>query len=147
MCRIGENDVFSNGGEAILQGFDDRNEGEVDEHDVVLSMVDNIRNLLRKKPGIQRVTDCSITHDPEPGFHMSVGVPGHRGNPVTQFDTFILQRFCDFQGTPSDVHQGRAADRTFNGSCNLLTFAVILRRVVNNGVCQQGVILHQAKHR
>ena len=67
---------------------------------------------------------------------MSVGVPGHRGDPVTQTDTFIFQRLGHLKCARPDLRQCRASDRAFNGPRNLLAFTVIKRRVVNYSVRQ-----------
>ncbi len=97
MLCIGQDNVLAYCAETILQCLDNGHEREVDEHDVVLGVIDDVIQLFRKQARIQGMADGAVTHDAEPGFHMAFGIPGHGGNAVAQFHAFQLKGFGNFQ--------------------------------------------------
>ena len=84
MCFIGQDDVLLDAWSLGGDGLDKRYKGQVDKQYFVFRVVDDINQLLGKQSRVERVANCTETHDSVPGFNMTIRIPGHGGDTVTQ---------------------------------------------------------------
>ena len=68
---VGQNDVVLDGRQLVLQRLEQRHEGQIDENRLILGMVDDIDDLIRKEPRIDRVIDRPVAHNAVE--HLDVG--------------------------------------------------------------------------
>ena len=66
--------------------FQQRHEGQVDEHHAVFGVIDDPADLLGEQPRIDGVVDRADAEDAVPGFQMPPGVPGERRDAVAELD-------------------------------------------------------------
>jgi hypothetical protein len=75
---------------------------------------------------------------------MAFRVPGQGGDAVTQLDALTIQGLCHTQRAAAEIGQGTAPNRALDAARDHLALPVVQRAVVQDGVGQQRVVLHQA---
>src|SRR3954451_310463 len=109
-------------------------------------MVDDPGNLFGGKAGIDGMADGADAHDAVPDLEMAPGVPGDRGDTVTELDAVALQHLRDLERALVDFGIGGAMNRSLDRSRDNLLLAMNLRCVFDDPVAEQGPVLHQTKH-
>ena len=132
MRGIGQHDVLSDRAEAGLQRFQDRYESEIDKHDLVFSVIDDIVQLFREQSRVERVINRAVTHDAKPGFQVALGIPCHGGNAAAELDAILFQGLGYFQRAGPDISQSGPANRPFNAAGYHFPFPVIERAMIKN---------------
>ena len=94
------------GRQLALQRRERRQQRRVDEHQLVLGVVDDELELLRKQPRVQRVQHGAHAGDRVIQLEMPVIVPGERPDPVTGLDARRLQRVGELARAPEDLGPG-----------------------------------------
>ena len=146
MRGVGEHDVALDGGQLVGDLFQQRHEGEIDDHHAVFGMIDDPHDLLGEQPRIDRVVDRADADDAVPGFQMPCGVPGQRRHPVAELDAVFRQPLRHFQRARADRCVVGLDDRAFDRSGDDLALAVKLGGMVDDAMKQQRPILHEPEH-
>ena len=126
--------------------FQDRHEGQIDEHHAVFGMIDDPADLFGEQPRIDGVVDRADAEDAVPAFQVPGGVPGERGHAVAELDAVLLQALGHLERAGADLRVIGLDDRPLDRPGDDLALAVIGGRVVDDPVQQQRPILHQAEH-
>jgi hypothetical protein len=66
--------------------LDERHEGDVEEEQPVLGVIDDIADLLDEEPRVDRVADGADTGDAVVELVVPVGVPGEGRDAVAELD-------------------------------------------------------------
>ena len=109
--------------------LDQRREGEIEEHDAVLGVVDDVGELLVEQTRIDRVGDRAHARDRVVQLEVAVAIPGERSDPGSGRDA--QPRHCAGETARARVRVAIriAMDRNFDGPRHDFGVAVILRRV------------------
>ena len=97
MRGVGEDDVALDGRQLVGELFQQRHEGEVDDHHAVFGVIDDPGDLVGEQPRIDRVIDRADAEDAVPGFQVPPGVPGQRRHPVAELDAVLVEPLRDLQ--------------------------------------------------
>src|SRR2546421_874185 len=84
-----------------------RDQRVVDDHDTVLGVVHDVRELLREEPDVQRVEYRAHRRYGEVRLEVLLGVPLERADAVTGLDAEPLERGRELLGTSGDLDEGR----------------------------------------
>ena len=109
--RIGQHHVALDAGKPRRDLLDERHEGEVDEEQPVLGVVDDPGDLVLEEPRIDRVVDGADADDAVPGLEMPPGVPGERRDPVAEPMPSRVEALRDLERAPPDLGVVGAVDR------------------------------------
>ena len=92
MRGVGQHDEVLDRRDLVLDGLDDRLEGDVVEDVRVFGVVDDPGDLLGEQARVQRVQHGADAHRAIPGLDVARGVPGQGGDPVALLDAIGQQR-------------------------------------------------------
>ena len=109
-------------------------------------MVRDPGNLVGVKAWIDRMQDSADAHRAIPGFHVAVGVPGQRGDPVAQLDALVEQRRGDLFGPQAKFRVSGPPDSAFDGAGHDFAVTMIMGSMIENLVHGQLPVLHQSLH-
>ena len=76
----------------VADGGDQRQEGLVDEQDLVLGVIEDVHQLLREQPGIDGMADQAGAGDTKIDFQVAIVIPGQGGGPVAMVQSQLQQR-------------------------------------------------------
>jgi hypothetical protein len=148
VIAIGHDHEAFDQGQARQELLEDRNEGEIEEDEPVLGMVDDVVELVGKEPGVEGVHDGTKAHQPVPDFEVTMGIPGHGGHDLAFAEAQTRAGGAGKAPGPAvEIAIGIAVDRSFNRAGDDLSFAMPSTGMVENGVNQQRPVLHQSVHR
>ena len=111
---VGEDHVALDGRQLVLQLLHQRHEGQVEEHQPVFGVIDDVGDLLGEQARIDGVIDRADAGDAVPGFQMPPGVPGERRDAVAELDAVLLQPLRDLQRALADLAIVGAVDRALD---------------------------------
>jgi hypothetical protein len=143
---IGQHDVALDGRQPLLQPLHQRHEGEVEEEQPVLGVVDDVDDLLVEEPRVDRVIDRADAGDAVPGLEMPPGVPGERRDAVAEPEAVPGQALRHLQGARADLAIAGAMDRALDRARHDWPRRMLRRGVVDDAVDEQGPVLHEALH-
>ena len=146
VCAVGHHHDMLHRLERGEHAFDDRQQVQVDEDDLVFGMVGDVAHMLRREARIDRVQHGAEAGDAEVELEMAIGVPGQRADAVAELDAEALERFGKLLGTLLRVAIAVAVDRTFDRARDDLDVGIIACREIDHLGDQQRTVLHQAKH-
>jgi len=131
--------------------FHQRREIDVEEHQLVVGMVDHPCDLLRKQPRVDRVHHGTATRNRVAQLHMPIAVPGQRADPIALIDAEASDRrsqlprpACQF--APAVAMKAVVALCAFNASRHDLGVAMTRFRVSEQAADQQRLFHHLAFH-
>ncbi|MNT22939.1 hypothetical protein D3C72_1583410 [compost metagenome] len=88
---VGQRVEAPDGREFFLQRLDQRRKRQVEEQDPVFRMVDDVFEMLRRQPRVDRVQHGAKAHYREVQFEMAIGVGRQRRHHAAMPDTELLQ--------------------------------------------------------
>ena len=144
--RRAGHDVRLDGLEVGCDARKQGNEGIVDDDDLVLGVVDDVRQLVREEPQVQRVHHSAHTRNGEIRLEMLLRVPAERSDAVAGFDAESLQCGREPLCSVSYLCEGRAAvGPALEGG----DFAIRIdgAAMTEDHADRQGEVLHRALHR
>jgi hypothetical protein len=147
VVAVRQDHVALDGDEPVLQLFDERYEGQVEEEDAVAGVVRDEDDLILEQARVDRVVDRADAGDAVPQFEVPPGVPSHRCDPVARADAVERQPLGGAQGTLAHLRVCRAVDRPFDRAGYDLSVRMLLPGMIDDAVNQQRPVLHEAKHR
>ena len=130
----------------VLDGFNDRQEGLVEDQHLVFSVIGDPGNLLRVQARIDRVQHRADPHRAIPGGHVTFGVPAQRGHPVAHADAAVQQRIGHLFGLVEEFGIGHADNIAFHTPGDDFPSGVDAVRVFENSVNRQRPVLHDTQH-
>ena len=142
----GIDDEGFDGFELALDGLDDRQEGLVEDEDLVFGVVGDPGDLLRVEARVDRVQDRADAHGAVPGGHVAFGVPAEGRDPVAEDDAGVLEGRGDLLGHGVELRVGGARDVAFDAARDDFAVAVLQARVLEDLVHGQRPVLHNAFH-
>jgi hypothetical protein len=117
----------------------------VDEHHVVLGVVDDERQLLREQPDVQRVQDPAGARGGPVEREVVGGVPGERADPGVGGHVERVQHATDPAGAVGPLRD-RGAHAAGDGAPDQFLVAVQPLEPVEDGGQGERVVLHQTSH-
>ena len=129
------------------QRFEQRDEGHVDEDVAVVGVIDDVRNLRRVQPRIDRMAHGADPADAVVALEVPVAVPGDRRDADAFNDPQRAQRVREPRRPRLGVPIGVAVNRPFDRARDDLAAAIEARRVFEDRTDVQGDVHHQAAHR
>jgi hypothetical protein len=140
-------DEIFDGGQLRRDRLDDRQGRAIDEEEPIFSVVDDVDELLGKKPGIDGVEHVAHSWRRVEHLEMTVGIPRQRSDPVAFPHAEPLQG----QRHPLDARMRVriciAMNVTLDLACNDLRLAVIVGGILNQAADQERHVHHQSLHR
>ena len=127
--------------------FHERREGRVEKDIPVGRVVDDVGDLLRKKPRIDRVQHRAHSRHAEVELHVPVAVPRERRDAIAGRDPKRGERVRDLLGPAMDVAIRAAVDRPFDRARHDLGIRMAALRVLDQRRNEQRALLHQSLHR
>ncbi len=94
--------------------FDQGQESQVEQQDLVFGMVGDIGDLLRMQARIDRMQHGAGTGHGVVGFHMAVAIPRQRGDAVAHLDAHALQGMGQLAGALAAIAVGIAVQVAFD---------------------------------
>ena len=143
---VGEEDEALDGRQRRGDPLDERQEGQVEEEDPILGMVDDVGDLLLAQPGIDRVVDRAEASDSVPRLQVPPRVPGQRRHPVADLDAVALQPLREPARPLMDRRVGRAVHRPLDRARDHRPVRMLRPGVIEDAVDEQRPVLHQADH-
>ena len=146
MGAVGQHHHLLKGRHLIGDLFDDRQESEINKQHPVFGMIEDPGDLFGEQPRIDCVIDGTDTQESVPHLHMPPGIPGDRGDAVTDADPGRVEPFGYPQCILPHIAIGRPVYRTLDRPRDNLPAPMIGRRVIDNLVAQKRPVLHSAQH-
>ena len=137
-----KNDIMLHRFELILDGVDDEGQVLVDEHHLVLGVVDDVDEMVEGEAEVRRVERGADTGDPVVEFEMTVRVQRHARHVVSPPDTQRLQRMGESAGAPEVIGIRVTEDLVLGIDGNHFVFREILRRPQQVRPQQQRILHH-----
>ena len=103
VCVARENDDFFYARNSALQRCECGQQGRIDEQQSVLGVVDDVFDLLREQPRVDRVQYGAHAGDRVVKLQVPVVVPGERADTVAGSDPRRLQRIGQLSRSAKDV--------------------------------------------
>ena len=128
------------------QPLDQRDEGEVDEQDTVLGMVDDVGDLPVEEPRVDGVDHGTHAGDGEVELVVAVAVPGQGADAIARGYAQALEHAGQPAGAPLGITVGVAMARAFDRVADDLRLAVMPGGEGQQRRDQQRLLLHQAEH-
>ena len=126
--------------------LDDRQERQIEEQAAVFGVIGDPRDLLGRKPRVDRVQDSALAGDGVIELHVAVAVPRESGNAIRHADAQRVQRIGELLGAYVKLAIRVAMNVALHPPRHDLNVAVMPVRVANKRRDQQRNILHQTKH-
>jgi hypothetical protein len=145
--RVGQHDHLLHRFQLVADFLDDRQEGQIDEKQLVFGIVDDPGDLLGEEARVHRVIDASDSHQAIPDLQVPPVVPGKRRGPLAELEPVRIEPLGDAQRAGAQLAIVRAMDRPFHRAGDDFSTAMMLRRVIDQLVAKQRPILHQPAHR
>ena len=146
MRLVGHHHISLHLRQLVGNAFQDRHEGEVEEDDLILGMIDDVDELFGEEARVQRVANGAHPHDAVPGFEVACRVPGHRGDDIAFADAKTAQGLRDLAGPQMYFLVGGARDRPLDGARHDFPVAVKAGGMIDNRRYAQRPVLHQSLH-
>ena len=127
--------------------FDQRREREIEEHDLVVGVVDDVDELVVEEPRIDRVDDRAHPRDGIVELEMPIAVPRQRADPVARLHPQPPQRARQPAGARVRVAIRIAVNRPLDRPRDDLGVAVAAVRVPDQRRDHQRHVHHQSAHR
>ena len=143
MGPVSQNDDSLHRGQAGQQFSHQLGKREVNEQHAVFGVVDDELQLVRKKPGVNRVANRSQSGNRVPGFQVPVRVPGQRANTFVSLQAKVQKRI----GQPARALERcpvvLAMNPALNGMRDDLLLAMPAPGMLQNGYQVERLLLHQ----
>jgi hypothetical protein len=146
MRGVGEHDEPPHRRNLLADRLQDRQEGQVRQHQRIFGVVDDPGDLVAEEPRIDSVVDEARTGDAVPSLQMPPGVPCQRRHALAGREALHGQALGEPQRAGADRSVVRAVQRPLDGPADDGAGRVIARRVVDDGVDSKRPVLHQALH-
>ena len=112
--------------------LDQRQEVRVHKHELVLGVIDDVDDLFREQPRVDRVADVAAAGAGIVGLEMPVVVPGQGRDPRTARQTVARQGIGELPGALECLPVGIAVPGVIPGHGHDLAIAVDLFRVLHD---------------
>ena len=116
----------------------------IHEHDLIVGIVDDERELVGVKPEIQGVEDTAHQRDAEVRLEMLVVVPAERGHPIAGTDAETLQRAGQAPRAGGEIGVGVPVDRLVRPTRDDLAPRKDADSVTENRLQREREVHHQA---
>ena len=126
--------------------LDQRQEGYVEEQNLVAGVVDDVGDLLGEEPRIDRVDDRAAARDGVIKLVVAVGVPGERAHAVLMADAKPDQRVGEPARPGRGLRIGVAPNPAFGQPADDLVLAVYGLRMPQDRGDDQGHVHHFSLH-
>jgi hypothetical protein len=120
--------------------------GQIEEDVLILGVVRDVDDLIDEEPRVDRVAHRAEAHDPVPGFHVPVGVPGQRGRDVTLADAELLECLRAALRAKVQVLVRVFVDRTFDTTADDQLLRMVDVGEVEHARHDERPVLHQSLH-
>ena len=127
--------------------LDQSAKAEIEEHDLVLGMPDDVGELIVEKPRIDRMRDRAHAGNRVIKFEVTIAIPGKRRDPVARLDTEPRQGAGEAPRTRVRIAIGVAMDRPLDGPRHDLGVTVIAVRVPDQRRDQERHLHHETLHK
>ena len=136
-------DALHLGGERL----DQRSERDIEEQELILGVVDDVRDLLGIEARIDRVQHRSAARHAVVELHVAVAVPRERGNALAGLHRERRERVGHLLRTAMDVAVGAPMERPLDRAGDDLGAGVNRDGVLDQRRDEERPILHQSLHR
>jgi hypothetical protein len=126
--------------------LDQRQEGQVEEKDLVLGMVGDPDDLVRVQARVERVQHGARTRHRVVQLHVAVAVPRQRRDAVAELDALRGERVGHPARTAGELAIGRAVEVTLDAARDHFALAVVALGVDQQRRDQQRLLHHQSVH-
>jgi hypothetical protein len=146
MRAVGHQDEMPDGLHLRRQLLDQRQEGQVEEQDLVRRVIENVDQLVDEEPRIDRVADRAYARDRVVELDVPVAVPGQCRDPVAEADFELSQRLGQLLRSAIDLGICREVHRPLDRAGDNLRIRMVLSCVLDQARNQQRPIHHPATH-
>jgi hypothetical protein len=126
--------------------LDQRQEGQVEEQDLVFGMVGDPDDLVRVQARVQRVQHGARARHGVVQLHVAVAVPRQRRDPVAEADAAGGEGVGHPARSPRDLRVGRPVQVALDAARNHLPLAVVALGVRQQRGDQQRLLHHRSVH-
>ena len=149
-CRhvrgVGEHDIAFYARKLARELLQQWNECQIEQHHLVLRVIDDPDDLLGKQARIDGMIDRANSHDPVPRFEMAPGVPGERRDAITQPDAVAIEPLREAQRARAHLGVVRGVHMAFDRAGDDRSLGMVESGMVDDAVAEQRPILHQPEH-
>ncbi|MNN14427.1 hypothetical protein D3C81_1274900 [compost metagenome] len=146
MRSVRHENEAGDGRDFASDGFDQRQEGEIEEEDAVLGVVGDPFHLVRMQAWVQRVEHGTRAGYGVVQLHVAVAIPGKRGDAVTKADAERSECIGQTTRTLPEVAIGLSVDITFDAAGDDLLVAMMALGMGEERRDKQRLLLHQSIH-
>ncbi len=147
MSAVREDHVAFDRGQLRGKLLDERHEGEVEEQEPVLCVIDDEGDLILEETWVYGVINRAGAHDPVPAFDVTGGVPGERGDAVPRPDAVGDEALRGLYRALAQLRVVRFDQRPLDGARHDAASWMLLSRVIDDLIRKKRPFLHQSKHR
>ncbi|MNH23618.1 hypothetical protein D3C79_835230 [compost metagenome] len=146
MRSIGHEHEAGDGRDFVGDGFDQRQEGQVEEEHAVLGVVGNPLHLVGMQARVQRVQHGTRAGYGVVQLHVAIAVPGERADAVTKADAERGERIGQAACALPEVAIGLPMDIAFDPARDDFLVAMVALGMGEERRNKQLLLLHQSIH-